>query len=179
MFQFDEAFVKLLQRKDAKTYNEFYVRTVDILFRYAHSRYFLTKAETEDLLSEFYLKFRQVVVKYDPQYKFETFVRTVYKNMLKDYFKKSKQVHLSEEVIASVVDDNEDDLLDVVERSYQLEQIEEAMHWLDAVCGEIIFLKFIEGRSSQEMSKLLGISQEAVRQRVSRAVRRLKELLEE
>lgn len=179
MFQFDEAFVKQLKLKDATAYNEFYLRTVDILFRYAHSRYFLTKAETEDLLSEFYLKFWRVIVKYDDKYKFETFVRTVFKNMLKDYFKKSKQYHMSEEIISRETDDSEDALIDVMERSYQIEQIEEAMHGLDAVCGEIIFLKYIEGRSSEEMSRLLGISQEAVRQRVSRALRRLKELLED
>jgi RNA polymerase sigma factor (sigma-70 family) len=53
------------------------------------------------------------------------------------------------------------------------------MHGLDAVGGEIIFLKFIEGKSSEEISRLLWISQEAVRQRVSRALRRLKELLED
>lgn len=86
---------------------------------------------------------------------------------------------MSEEIISRETDDNEDDLIDVMERSYQIEQIEEAMHGLDAVCGEIIFLKYIEGRSSDEMSRLLGISQEAVRQRVSRALRRLKELLED
>ncbi len=179
MFQFDESFVRKLQRKDPKTYNEFYQQTVDVLFRYAHSRYFLSKAETEDLLSDFYLKFWQVIHKYDEKFKFETFVRTVYKNMLKDYFKKTKQLHLSEEIISQEWDDNEDALIDIMERTYQLDQIEQAMQSLDAVCNEIIFLKFIEGRSSQEIGSLLGISQEAVRQRVSRAMRKLKELLED
>lgn len=179
MFQFDDAFIQQLLNKNPQTYNEFYQRTVDVLYRYAHARYFLSKAEADDLLSDFYLKFWQVMHKYDPQYNFGTFVWTVYKNMLKDYFKKSKQYHINEEMLAQEEDVHEDALIEIMERSFQLQHIEWAMQRLDEQSYEIIFLKFVEWKTAAQMWTILRISQEAVRQRLSRALRKLKDLLEE
>ncbi|USN54267.1 MAG: sigma-70 family RNA polymerase sigma factor [Candidatus Peribacteria bacterium] len=91
MFKFDKKTIRRIQRQDSEAYHLFYEGTVHVFYRYLSAHYFLTRPEMDDLLSEFYLKFWQVAAKYDDHFKFESFVRTVFKNLVKDYFKKAKE----------------------------------------------------------------------------------------
>jgi RNA polymerase sigma factor (sigma-70 family) len=48
---------------------------------------------------------------------------------------------------------------------------------LDELSKEIVFLRFIEDKSYTEIEEQLEISQDAIRQRISRALKKLKDLL--
>lgn len=56
MLDFDQDFVEKLLKKDKNTFNKFYLQTVDVFYRYLRGRYFLTEADSQDLLSTFYMK---------------------------------------------------------------------------------------------------------------------------
>jgi DNA-directed RNA polymerase specialized sigma24 family protein len=66
-----------------------------MFFRYINSNFFLSKEEAEDIISDFYLKRRDVGEKYDFKKSFSAFVWTVFKNLLKDNFKKHKDISFS------------------------------------------------------------------------------------
>ncbi len=176
MWQLDETFIASIVRKDPHAFAQFYEMTVQTFYRYLASHYYLTRAQRDDLLSDYYLKLRQVIDKYDPTYKFTTFVRVVFKNLVKDYFKKTTESPLDDEVYAEI-DSGEPALVDALEADYQFGQIQLALQTLDADSQEVIFLKYIEDLSYEEITALIGGTQEALRQRLSRALKKLKDVL--
>jgi RNA polymerase sigma factor (sigma-70 family) len=72
---------------------------------------------------------------------------------------------------------DEDEFSDFLQQDFELDQIKEAMEMLDEMSKEIVFLRFIEDKSYTEIEEQLEISQDAIRQRISRALKKLKDLL--
>ena len=72
---------------------------------------------------------------------------------------------------------DEFDYSELLDQNFQLDMIQSAMQELDPTSREIIFLKFIEDKSNAEIEEILQISQEVIRQRISRAFKKLRTLL--
>ena len=53
------------------------------------------------------------------------------------------------------------------------------MKQLDDMSKDIVYFKFIEEKSNEEISAITGIANDTIRQRISRAIKFLKQLLEE
>jgi len=114
---------------------------------------------------------------------FSGWIWTVFKNLVKDYFKKSKELHFADLNANSqqnfednlLSDDNVDELLNT---NFKIEEIKVAMKKLDETSKEIVFLKFVEEKSNEEISQTLNISHDNVRQRISRALKKLKKFLD-
>ncbi|HCB51054.1 TPA: hypothetical protein DEP21_00435 [Patescibacteria group bacterium] len=70
MLDFNKDFIKRIKHQDHTAFNEFYLNTVDIFSRYIEANYFLNKQDAQDLISDFYVKFRESVRKYDENYSF-------------------------------------------------------------------------------------------------------------
>ena len=178
LIEFETAFLLLLIQQDESAFNTFYLKTVDIFFRYLKTNYFL------DIIADFYVKFRNAVRSYDIEQSFSAYTWTIFKNALKDYFKKTKEIRFSqldspnpdfESFEDSLVD--EFDYSELLDQNFQLDMIQSAMQELDPTSREIIFLKFIEDKSNAEIEEILQISQEVIRQRISRAFKKLRTLL--
>jgi len=69
-------------------------------------------------------------------------------------------------------------MFDLLESDFQYEQIETAMQRLDKEDREIIYLKFIEENDNKDIAETLEISNDNVRQKISRAMKKLKALLD-
>lgn len=186
VIQFEQAFLLLLIQQDAGAYNTFYLQTVDVFFRYLQSNFFLSPEDSEDIIADFYVKFRNAVTKYDINQSFSAYVRTIFRNTLKDYFKKHKELSFSqldgddedgERFEDTLIEESE--VAELLQQDFELEQIKAAMQELDALSREIIFLKYIEHKSNTEIEEQLLISQEVIRQRISRAFKKLRALLNE
>lgn len=184
VIKFEQAFLLLLIQQDAGAYNTFYLQTVDVFFRYLQSNFFLSPEDSEDIIADFYVKFRNAVTKYDINQSFSAYVRTIFRNTLKDYFKKHKELSFSqldgddedgERFEDTLIEESE--VADLLQQDFELEQIKAAMQELDALSREIIFLKYIEHKSNTEIEEQLLISQEVIRQRISRALKKLRALL--
>lgn len=173
---FDKQFVTRLQKRDKQAFGELYKKTVDQLYRYVAWRYSLPKQEIYDLISDFYVKLWRVLDKYDDAYKFESFFRTVFKNMLKDSFKKKKEEHNSEKIM-DVSWTDPDALLKSIQWSFQMWAIKEAMQWLDEVSYQVIIMRYVEQMNYDEIADMLWIQQEAVRKRLSRALQKVRNSL--
>lgn len=146
----------------------FYTKSVNRFYRYLKANYYLTDAEKDDLLSDFYLKCRTNIEKYDPSYNLETFIRTMFRNLLKDYFKKSKEVHPDEDFLVEAAGASDENMIEILEKDFQMEKIQNALTHLEGPFQEVLFFKFIEEKSYEEIADILIITQDAVRQRVSR-----------
>ncbi len=68
--------------------------------------------------------------------------------------------------------------LELLLRDERIAGVQRAFRKLSAADQEIIGLRYSAGLSSQEMSEVLGISDAAVRKRLSRATQRIAEHLE-
>lgn len=186
VIKFEQAFLLLLIQQDAGAYNTFYLQTVDVFFRYLQSNFFLSPEDSEDIIADFYVKFRNAVTKYDINQSFSAYVRTIFRNTLKDYFKKHKELSFSqldgddeegERFEDTLIEESE--VAELLQQDFELEQIKAAMQELDALSREIIFLKYIEHKSNTEIEEQLLISQEVIRQRISRAFKKLRGLLKD
>ncbi len=180
---FEKEFIEKLKKQDQRAFNEFYLKTVDMFFRYLHSNYFLDKEDTEDIISDFYIRWWKVVCKYDFKQSFAAFVWTVFKNIAKDHLKKRKDLwfsNLDAEDNTDFEDTLEDEVnvLDLLEQDFQYDQIKKAMDVLDNESKEIIYWKFIEEMENDEIGKILWISNDNVRQKISRSIKKLKTLLD-
>ena len=183
VIKFEQAFLLLLIQQDAGAYNTFYLQTVDIFFRYLQSNFFLSQEDSEDIIADFYVKFRNAVTKYDINQSFSAYVWVIFKNTVKDAFKKNRELPFSlldgddeegEKFEDTLVDESVID--EFLQQDFELEQIKKAMQELDALSREIIFLKYIEHKSNTEIEEQLMISQEVIRQRISRAFKKLRVL---
>ena len=186
VIKFEQAFLLLLIQQDAGAYNTFYLQTVDVFFRYLQSNFFLSPEDSEDIIADFYVKFRNAVTKYDINQSFSAYVRTIFRNTLKDYFKKHKELSFSqldgddeegEKFEDTLIEESE--VAELLQQDFELAQIKAAMQELDALSREIIFLKYIEHKSNTEIEEQLLISQEVIRQRISRAFKKLGALLKD
>ena len=173
---FDKEFIEQLVKQDQRAFNEFYLQTVDMFFRYLNSNFFLSKEDAEDFVSDFYVKRWNTVKKYNFKQSFSAFVWTVFKNLVKDSFKKQKDISFSSfdyEDWQSFEENIEDDfdVFELLETDFQFKQIEDAMKQLDLESRELIYLKFIEEKDNMEIADILQISNDNVRQKLSRSLK--------
>lgn len=179
---FDKEFIEKLIKQDQLAFNEFYLKTVDMFFRYINSNFFLNKEESEDIISDFYVKWWDVCKKYDFKQSFSGFVWTIFKNLIKDNFKKHKEISFSsfdEDAWISFEEKLEDEfnISELLESDFKFKQIEDSLKNLDSESRDIIFLKFIEEKDNTQIAEILWISNENVRQKISRSLKKLKSLL--
>lgn len=174
---------KKLKAQDPNAFNEFYLQTVDTFFRYINANYFLSKQDAEDIISDFYVKFREGVKSYNPEFSFTGYYWTIFKNTLKDHFKKNSEINFTDMKQHEEDEDFWDTLIDefdisqFMENDFSFDRIQQAMKQLDDVSKDIIYFKFIEEKTNEEISLITWITNDTIRQRTSRAIKCLKELL--
>ena len=173
------AFKELLVQQDEEAFNKFYLETVDIFFRYLKANYFIDDDDMQDIIADFYIKCRNWFPSFDIKQNFSGWVWSIFKNTIKDFWKKKWETAFSEidpENDISFEDslEDEEDFTEILDNEYTLEQIRSAILELDEMSKEVISLKFVEEKSYWEIAGILWISQDLVRQRCSRAIRALK-----
>lgn len=185
MRNFDQELIKKLKQQDHAAFNTFYLETVDIFSRYIEANYFINKQDADDLIADFYVKFWEVIKRYDENQSFSWYVWTIFKNLLKDFFKKNQDIPFTD-LGNDDQDTNFDETLvdegnieDLLQKDFEFSKIQQAMKELDDWSKDIIYWKFIEEKSNEEIEILLWISNDNVRQKLSRAIKQLKSRLED
>jgi len=155
-----------------------------MFFRYINANYSIIKQDAEDIISDFYVKFWEAITSCKEDQSFTAYFRTIFKNTIKDFFKKNSDTPFSDihttyewEQFEDTLMDNED-LTTLMDNDFKFEQIEEAMKRLDDISKDIIYFKFIEEKNNEEISLITGTSHDMIRQRISRAIKQLKKLLD-
>lgn len=188
MNQFDTEFLEKLIKKDAHTFAQFYEQTMDIFYRFLKSSYTISDVDIEDILSDFYTKIRNNLENIKLEYKFESFIWTVLRNTAKDFFA-SKKIYWFSELWNSDEEGNESnfedtliwddwDYISILQNDYKYDQIKKSIEKLDLTTQQIIFLKYIQWMDFEEISSELCITNDNVRQKLSRWIRKLKDQLD-
>ena len=184
-FASKELFVKL-KDKDSKAFELFYQQSVDIFFRYIMGHYsYLKKEDAQDILSDFYVKVWKSIDTVSSYTTFKSWLFTVLNNGVKDFLKRKKEVSFSSlKKVDSEgweqsfeVAGNEKEALEILNEDFQREDIKTALSQLPQNYQVVLFLKYVEGKTNGEISEMLNISLDNVRQRASRGLKMLKKLL--
>lgn len=188
MNQFDAEFLWRLIKKDPMAFSEFYEKTIDIFYRFVKSTYSLADEDIEDIISDFYSKIWWNLENIKLEYRFESFLRTVLRNTTKDFLS-SKKIHNFSEFehadeewsVSSFADSlvwDEWDYISALQSDYEYSEIQNALSSLDFITQQVVFLKYIQWLSFEEISTELCITNDNVRQKLSRGIKKLKSILE-
>jgi RNA polymerase sigma factor (sigma-70 family) len=179
--------ISQLIEKDHRAFEEFYLQTVDIFYRFVKTQYNLPEDDIQQLLSEYYIKIWDHMSDYKTSYKFETRYRTIFRNMLKDRFKKLKEYHFADlqyqneegqdMTFADTLESDDEDILSVLDRDFKYTQITDAISHLTPEYAEVLYLRYVEQKTNEEIASLCDVSVDNVRQRISRWLKKVKELL--
>ncbi len=184
---FDSEFIQLLIQQDELAFARFYEQSIDNFFRYISGHYMLSEEEASDIISDFYLKIWENLEKYDEKYEFWQFVRWIFKNNCKDYFKKSKPLffsHLADDYDQHIVD-NKTNFLDSDDKDDELFNFSventilmSALHSLSQEDQELVYTRYVLWYSYKTMSDMLWwLQQDAIRKKLSRILKKLKQQL--
>lgn len=186
--QFDTILIERLLQHDDLAFATFYEQTADVFFRYIMTHYSLSEAECHDILSDVYLKIWDNIGKYNETYTFWQFVRTILKNHCKDYFKKKKPLFFSdlEDVHGnSIVDtygksllqDEEKDIESLFDQQFTFDYIQNALDLLDQDDQEVLHARYVLQYSYDTIADMYDLKTDAVRQKISRILKKLRKNL--
>ncbi len=185
MRDYDRGFIEKLQTQDANAFGTLYNDFVDIFYRYIKSHYSLEEQEIQDILSDIFVKIWQVLPRITDHTSLSWFLRTIAKNHIKDTFKRTSDIPFASFNTFNVDGDEQtredmlpgtDDIIKQFETQYTYDTINTALHTLEDSYKDPIILKYIEDASYEEIAKTLNISQDAVRQRISRWLKKLADI---
>ena len=186
MKDYDKVFLKKLIKQDADAFGTIYNELVDQFYRYIKSHYTLDEWEIHDILGDIFLKVWQALPRLDVSSSLSWFLWTIAKNHIKDHFKRNAEIPFSsfsksnDEWDTYKWEDglhDPDDVMQSVNISFTHQTIQVCISQLEDTYKDPILLKYVEEYSYEEIAKTLRISQDAVRQRISRWLKRLAEAL--
>ncbi|MEN8226101.1 MAG: RNA polymerase sigma factor [Bacteroidota bacterium] len=133
-------------------------------------------AEAEDVMQEAFLTAFQKIEDYKGEATIGAWLKRIVVNRALDQLKKRKEtVPVEEANLEMPDDDSTENYLEIL--SYKVEEIRKGIEKLNEDDRVIISLFLLEGYDHEEISQVLGISNNTSRTRYSRAKQRLRSLL--
>jgi len=169
------------QKGDKYAFDVLYKEFLTPIYRYIYFRVG-QKQEAEDIAQVVFIKAWTALGDFEIRgdHSFISWCYAIARNLIIDYWKKKKPI-LSEVVGEEM--EQVDDFRDMAAADFDLKiqegMIREAIQKLSPDQQEVIILKFINDRSNQEITELIGKSEEAVRALSSRGIKSLRELLKD
>lgn len=154
-------------------FGELIKRYDSILFRYVMRRSHATKEDAEDIVQNSFIKMYRNINDFDTTLRFSSWAYRITHNELIDWYRKQKskpQFIVSqddEDIFANIAGD-----MNIEKEAIQQEtkkEIESIIKTLDSKYQEIIFLRFFEEKSYEEIADILQIPPGTVAIRLSRA----------
>lgn len=174
--EFTPEYVRRLQRREQEAFSELYTYMVDRLYRYIAGRYHLDRQWMYDLIGDFFVKLRDRIDRIDPEQPLEPWIWTVFRNFVIDYFKTKKQTQRLD-WLEDMLQDADPDPLMQAQNNAQISRIYAALDQFDELSKEIIILRYVEDLSFEEIAQVTWLQGDAVRQRASRAIKKIQEVL--
>ncbi|MCX6781622.1 MAG: sigma-70 family RNA polymerase sigma factor [Candidatus Magasanikbacteria bacterium] len=157
----------------ALLYDEYYTP----VFRYLYGR-LRDKDQANDLAQTVFLKVYEAKDRLEATATPLKYFFTVARNSLIDYWRKKKTIRLDDDEDAwQNIPDKSAGQIEIVESLEMSVYVRRALDKLNEDDQEIIILKYFNGFSAREISEQIGIREDAVRQRQSRALKLLKTIL--
>jgi RNA polymerase sigma factor (sigma-70 family) len=174
----EEAVLRRVQNREPAAMEIFFEHFYDRVYGYVAS---LLRDRTlaEDIAHEAFLRLHKSLEKIDPSRDPAPWVFTVVSNIVRDHWrskthrvsKDSSELSEIEELVSSG-----DGQLEELARDESAKAVRQALGELEADDREVILLRTYQEMDTPQISEILGIKPDAVRQRHSRAVKRLGEI---
>ena len=176
----DHELVALAQKGNEKAYRELLGRYQRPVFSLIY-RMLRDREQAEDLAQETFVRVFNHIDRYDPKYKFSSWIFKIATNLTIDHIRKKELATVSidgsryavtaDEIEASTIsvasdDENPEELLEAKELG---ESIEEAIGGLRAEYRTAILLRHVEGREYQEIADIMGLPLGTVKTFIHRA----------
>ena len=157
-----------LQQRQERIYTEF----KDKVSRYVHAK-IPNVQDAEDIVSDVFVKAFNGLVGYDESKSLlSTWIYTITRNTVTDYFRTSKNFcEIPDELCSE--DNNEKRLLN----EETLEQLANALLQLDERSRDIIILHYYSGKSLKEAAAVIGISYSYVKLLHANALKALRKII--
>lgn len=170
--------MQLAKEGDTEAFGRIYEIYFLPVFRYIYFRV-QDRVEAEDLTQNVFLKIFNSIENFRVQDKSPlAYFFTVARNTVIDYWRKKKNIAESDNTKRIVnMPDSQKDPKKLLEEREKEETVLEAIKHLTEDQQEVIVLKFIQGFSNKEISKILGKTEDAIRQIQCRSLRVLREHL--
>jgi len=158
-------------------------RHADGLFRHCFFR-ISDRERAQDLVQETFTRAWQYAVKGHTIEEYAPFLYRIMHNLIVDEYRKKHPVSLDAMLETEGVDEGNFDELVVDERESTIYQIDakDALRLLEALpetYRQVVVLRFIDGLSPQEISKMIGQSENVVSVRIHRGMQRLQRIAKE
>ena len=162
----NEEVLTLYQASEVRGFNEFYKRTSPILYNYLTS-VLKSRVDADDALQETFFRIHKSVATFDPQQNALAWVFTIARNVALRQMQK-RVTQQSQEPIEGA-----DDLTPerVVAARQQLQQLLANLKESDR---QLLIQRFINDQSYEQLSQQLQVTEQGVRQRISRLIRKIK-----
>lgn len=134
----------------------------------------------EDLTSETFLKWYEKFDRYDSNYEFSTWIFTIARNNLIDYYRKTKQdisLDENEELSNSELISYEENFSKKIDIEIQMKDIYMALSQIPVEQKEIILMKYLSELSTKEISDLSWKTEANIRKIISRWLKKIEWLL--
>jgi RNA polymerase sigma-70 factor (ECF subfamily) len=157
---------------DPASFEYFYQTYATPVYRFL---YFKTgKREiAEDLMQDVFLKLCRAQKEGYVSTLSKSYLYTIAKNTLTDYYRKKKSVPLDESVEATISDETMN-LERTVDVSHTINHLHKSLDLLTEEQREVITMRFIEDLSNKEIAGALGKREDAIRQLQARALKTLR-----
>ena len=142
--------------------------------------------EAEDISQEAFLRAYQSLGRFNPSYKFSTWLYQITLNIIRDRFKKKGLNYVSLDTPIKTDDsefypqplDSTNDPEQIVARQEDARAVQQAIYSLPLKYREVIVLRHLQDLSYIEISNILKLPQGTVKVRLYRAREQLKKILE-
>ncbi|MEK7643014.1 MAG: sigma-70 family RNA polymerase sigma factor [Patescibacteria group bacterium] len=179
----DETVITLVERAqagDEDAFGELYSSFVAPIFRYVFVRV-RNRHDAEDITQSVFVKAWKALGRYENRgMPFSAWLYRIARNSTIDHYKKKKDIIPDEpEMLEDFAADDSSGPKAYAEHMEHVRLVERALLLLPEAQREIVRLRFIEGKSSKEVARSTGQSEDAVRQMQSRALKVLRVQLKE
>jgi len=130
----------------------------------------------EDIVQDAFIRAWQNIEKYDPKYSFSTWLYTIAIRLTQNHFRKKRPVTIEDEILDCRSESSENPVEQLI-RDEQKERLWSCASKLKPDQYNILWLKYVEQKSVEEISRATGKSQVSIKVALHRARAKLAEML--
>lgn len=162
--------------REQQSFEALYRESYALIYNYVRYQ-MLDDSIAQDIVSEAYLKAARAFERFDPnRAKFSTWVITIAKNCMRDYYARQRPtVDIDGEIEVLPPTYDEHPGLEEDEGA----RLTQALQVLAEEDRELVFLKYYQGMKNKEIAEATGMNASTVSTRLARALARLRSVLEE
>lgn len=154
----------------------------DKVYSYIFYRLDMDQALAEDLTSDTFIKAYEKFDTYDEQFAFSTWIYTIARNVMTDYFRtlsKQRNESLCEEDESEHFQSNDhvDDWNIALDTEASMKQVQEILTGLPEFQKDCVIMKYLDELSTKEIAHITDQNEASVRQALSRGIRKVRTVL--